>query len=174
MWPFDYIRKRKYNRRYKAALLVFLGAYLIEKLDANQKAIVEREMDKNLNKTDTPVVAERRWDSWDFLAISRAAAMERVGIELPVPKLSWSELFAPWARWQLWPQWPFARDYDCRPDFVGLDFRLMHPATAEAEAFLLSYGIGKQGGVAREATKKCYCLTLRSNTDAPESGAPLN
>ena len=95
MWQFDYFRKRTYERRYKAAIIVFLGAYMFERLDANQRARVEVELTENFNRTDTPDIAWRRIAKWDAIAAFRATAMDRVGIESTIPGLTWTHLFKP-------------------------------------------------------------------------------
>jgi hypothetical protein len=141
MWPFDRLRKRKYDRRHKAALIVLLGAHMSTQLDAAQKARVESEMNANFNRSDTPAAGWQRWAQWDAIAAFRAAAMERVGIEPRIPGLSWSQLFKPWAHWRKWPQWPVMRDFDNRPAFVLLDFRLLDSATEDAKVFLRNNGI---------------------------------
>ena len=134
MWPFD-IRKRRYERHYKAALIVFLAAHMFEQLNSDQRSKVESEMDSNLNRSDTPAVAWRRWADWEAIAAFRAAAMQKIGIEPPIPELSWAHLFRPWAHWRKLPQWPI-RNFDTVPAAVVLDFRLAGKATKDAIEFL--------------------------------------
>jgi hypothetical protein len=144
MWPFDQLQRRRYERRYNAALIVFLGAYIFSRLDAAQKATVEAEMRANLNRSGTPAVAVRKWGSGDFLAACRAAAMERVRVEIPIPGLSWSQLFRPWAFWNKWPRWwPdwLLPRFDGRAGGALLDFRLTDQATDDAKQFLSRSGI---------------------------------
>jgi hypothetical protein len=137
MWPFDY-RKRKYDRRYKAALVILLSEYMYARLDARQRAQVEAEMNQNFNRSDTPAAAWRRLQ-WDIISAFRAAAMERLGIEPTIPGLTWVELFRPWAHWRKWPQWPVTPGFDILPSWLVADFRPMDRATADAEAFLREF-----------------------------------
>ena len=37
MWPLDLLRRRKYERHYKAAVVVFLGSYGLERLSAEDR-----------------------------------------------------------------------------------------------------------------------------------------
>jgi hypothetical protein len=141
MWPIDQLRRRRYHRRYKAALIVLLGAHMFPRLDPARRAQVEAEMSANFNRSDTPAAGWRRSAQWDTIAAFRAAAMEQVGIEPPIPGLSWSQLFAPWAHWRKWPQWPVMRNFDSRPAYAVLDFRPMDGATEDAKAVLRSSGI---------------------------------
>ena len=140
MWPFDIFRKRKYERRRKAALVVLLGTYMSKDLDAAQRACVETEMSQCFNRSDTPATGWRKWSSWDVLGAYRAAAMERCGIDPAVPDLSWSDLFGPWRQLPKWAQWPML-GFDFRPASLVLDFLPMHPATADAKAYLRSRGL---------------------------------
>lgn len=145
MWPFDAIAKRKYSRRYKAALVVYLGAHLFESLTPEQRANVEREVDFNFNQTDTPAVASRKgWDQ-DDMAAHRAAAMDRLGFELGLAQLSWAQLFEPWSYWRnIWyfPQ----RFYDCRADVLISDYRYFDPATEDAKRFVQANCFALHGG----------------------------
>lgn len=150
MWPFSLLRKRTYDRRYKAAVVVLLGSKLFDRMDAAQRTRIELETNENFNRSDTPAVAWRKVADQDVIAAFRAAAMERLGIELPIPALSWSQLFGPWAHWRKWPQRPLTRDFDNRPAFLLLDYRPMDAATADAEAYLRSVGIGNSEGAAQE------------------------
>jgi len=140
MWPFDYIRRRKYGRRYKAALIVFLGAYMFERLDRDNKARVEAELSDNFNRTDTPAVAWMRVATWDLIAAFRAAAMDRIGIEPIIPGLSWTPLFKPWGFWRKLPEWP-RRAFDARAAILIDEYRPMDQATADAKKFLRDNGM---------------------------------
>ena len=140
MWPFDYFAKRKYNRRYKAAVIVLLGAYMFEKLAPDEKARVESEVNDNFNRTDNPAVAWRRQMKWSAMAAYRAAAMDRVGIQPAIPGLSWSQLFQPWHLWRKVPEWP-RKAFDSRPTLLIYDYHPFDPSIADAKRFLRSSGI---------------------------------
>ena len=140
MWPFSTLRKRKYERRRKAALMVLLGTYMSEGLNADQRARVETEMNNCFKRSDTPAAGWRKWSSWDVLGAYRAAAMERCGIRPIIPELSWSDLFRPWRQLPKWAQWPML-GFDFRPASLVLDFLPMHPATADAKAYLRARGL---------------------------------
>jgi hypothetical protein len=140
MWPFDIIRKRKYERRRKAALVVLLGTYMSKDLDAAQRGRVETEMSQCFDRSDTPAAGWMKGASWDVIGAYRAAAMERCGIDPATPDLSWSDLFEPWQQLPKWMQWPML-GFDFRPASLVLDFRPMHAATADAKAYLRSHGV---------------------------------
>ena len=140
MWPFDQIRKRRYDRRYKAALIVFLGAYQFSRLDEAQKALVEAEMNADLIRSGSVAAFWKKHAPWYNIAAYRAAAMDRIGISSPIPNGAWIHLFRPWALWTKLPQWPMPK-FDPRP-FVALsEFRPMDEATKDAMAFLSHSGI---------------------------------
>jgi hypothetical protein len=142
MWPIDAIRKRTHDRRFKAALVVFLGEYLVERLEPEQKARIEAEMNANFNRTDNPAVAWRRWADWAVLAAFRATAMERAGIEPQIAGLSWSELLRPWRLSRnVPPIVPFTPSIDARAASLVNDFHAMDTATIEAKEFLRANGI---------------------------------
>lgn len=138
MWPIDHFRKRRYDRRYKAALVILVSEHMYARFDAAQRTRIDVEMNENFNRSDNPAATWRQVQ-WDIIAAFRAAAMERVGIEPTIPGLSWAELFKPWAHWRKWPQWPVMRGFDNRAAFLVLDFRQMDAATADAEAFLRKF-----------------------------------
>jgi hypothetical protein len=139
MWPFHYLRRRKYERHYKAALVVFLSEKIYARLDANERARVGAEVNDNFNRSWLPAPAYRK-AQWDVIAASRATAMARLGIEPAVPGLSWADLLAPWTDWRSWwPQWPVTRGFDNRATWLLLDFHEMDGATADAKAFLAKY-----------------------------------
>lgn len=143
MWPFDLLRQRKYQREYKAALVVLLGAYGSPQLTPEQRARVESDMDRNWNLTEFPAVSNRRTSSWDFIAAERAAAMDRLGIPPAVAGLSWRDLFAslPNPKW-IFQMAPYAmRNFDPRGGFITMQFRPMSEATADAKKFLRKRGL---------------------------------
>jgi hypothetical protein len=137
---FDVLRKRQYDRRYKAALIVFMGAYQFSRLDAEHKALVEAEMNADLIRSGSVAAYWKRNAAWYNIAAFRAAAMDRIGISSAIPDVAWTQLFSPWALWTKLPQWPGPK-FDPRP-FVALQmFRPMDQATKDAEAFLSNSGI---------------------------------
>jgi len=140
MWPFDLMRKRQYDRRYKAALIVYLGAYEFSRLDAEKKALVEAELNADLIRSGSVASFWKRNMPWYNIAAFRAAAMDRIGLSSAIPDVAWIQLFRPWALWTKLPQWPGPK-CDLRP-FVALKmFRPMDQATKDAEAFLSNIGI---------------------------------
>jgi len=146
MWPFDFLRRRKYERNYKAALAVFLGVYGVKSLSAEQQSRVEEQVDENFNKSVSgPKVAISRGD---WLAAERAAAMQRLGIGTGVEGLTLNELFAPFqsvpmkfvaALGSALPHTMFS--WDGRPSFLATDFRPTAQATQDARDFLRRNGI---------------------------------
>ncbi len=141
MWPFKQIRQRRYERRYKAAMVVLLGTYMGDSLSSDERLLVESEMDANLNRSDMPAVAWRRLlGQSDLTGVYRAVAMEKAGIEPLVPALSWVELFAPWKNWRKVPGWPLAPGFDFLPTGLVYDFRPMDQATMDARAYLREHG----------------------------------
>jgi len=142
MWPINVIRKRSRDRRFKAALVVLLGQYTVDRLPPEQRARVEAEMDADFNRTDTPAVAARRCLGWADLAASRATAMERAGIEPVVAGLSWSELLRPWRFSRNVPAIvPFTPQWYGRAGALMNDFHVMGAATIGAKQFLRANGI---------------------------------
>ena len=140
MWPFDQMRERKYDRRYKAALLVHLATRMFEQLDSVGQARVEAEVVEGLRRAPGPGAAGIPWAQWHVRAALRAAAMERLGIKPTIPALTWAQLFMPWNRWNRLPQWPLWR-YDARPLFLIRDYLPMERATTDAKAFLRRNGM---------------------------------
>jgi hypothetical protein len=140
MWPFDAFRKRKYDRQYNAALIVFLGTHMFERLSADQRARVAAEMDENFNRTDTPAVAWRRCAAWNVLAAYRAAAMARLGIAPIIPSLSWATLFRPWRIWRKVIEWP-RQSSDDRAAVLVDDYDPMGRAYADAKKYLRDNGM---------------------------------
>ena len=140
MWPFDHFRKRKYTRRYKAALVVLLGVYAFERLSVSEKARAELETTENFRRSLEPPAAWKRWAQWDVIAAFRATAMERIGIEPGIVGLSWPDLLRPWNHWRKWSRWPL-RNFDGRAAFLVMDFSSVNKATADAKAFLRANGM---------------------------------
>jgi len=94
MWPLDPLRRRTYDRQYKAANAVLLAQY--GELNPDDRARVELSVQENYDKCDLgPKVAEWRPT---VLAAERAAAMRRLRMVTGIPGLTWDELFAPWRR----------------------------------------------------------------------------
>jgi hypothetical protein len=142
MWPLDLLRKRKYERNLKAALLVLLGAHLLEKLPTDQQRRVEEALAQNMKRSSDPPAAWHRWYQWSTIAAFRAGAMDKAGVPLPLPDYSWADLFKPWQRWAWFnPVPPFLKGFDVRPLFVLLDYRPMSQAAIDARRLLRSYGM---------------------------------
>ncbi|MEQ1516299.1 MAG: hypothetical protein ABL931_07410 [Usitatibacteraceae bacterium] len=146
MWPFDSFRKRNYDRKHKAALIVLLGAYMFERMSPDEKARVESEVDDNFNRTDTPAIAWRHAINVEAMAAYRAAAMDRLGVQPVLLNLSWSQLFEPWRRWRKVPEWP-RKSYDSRVDDLMNEYRPLEQASIDAEQLLRR---GAQGNATRE------------------------
>ena len=142
MWPFDQLRQRTYERRYKAALVVLLGTYSIERLSADQRQRVELEVVANLNRSDLPAVGWKRvLGPTALMGALRAVAMEKAEIAPLVTSLSWAQLFEPWSFWRIRKLWPLLRGFDVLPVNLVNDFRAMHVATADARALLRRHGL---------------------------------
>lgn len=147
MWPFELLRRLKYERHYKAALAIFLGANAAEKLSAENRARVEGEVEQNYDKSvKGPKLAEHRWE---MLAAERAAAMHRLGIGTGIPDLTWDQLFTPWrsgpTSWVAALGWGSPGNvfvgWDVRPSLLYFDFRPLAQATHDARDFLRRHGI---------------------------------
>ena len=144
MWPLNFLRKRKYDRQYKAAIAVLLAQY--GELSAHDRARVELSVQENYDKCDLgPKVAE--WRPY-ALAAERAAAMRRLRMGTGIPDLTWDELFAPWRRGPA--NWltrmafgtPFNKSpWDETAYLLDMDFRLWGQATMDARDFLRRHGI---------------------------------
>lgn len=156
MWPFDRLRARRYERRYNAALIVFLGAYQFARLDSAETARVEAEMIADLNRSGEPAVFWKRNAPWYNIAVFRAAAMDRVGIPSPIPDLSWARLFKPWELWSNLPQWPMPR-CDLRVFSALLAFHVMDRATQDARKFLIAKGIDIAAADELEEARQASC-----------------
>ena len=126
MWPFDFWRKRTWQRRYNAAVVVLLGAYMFKHMNAEQSSSVEMEVDKMLERGGVSRAAHYRDATWDTQATFRAIAMAKLGIEPVVPGLSWSDLMRPWR---------------LAPVTLCNYFRTADPATAAAVKFLTAAGV---------------------------------
>ena len=141
MWPLDHIRKRTYERRYKAALIVLLGKYAFDSLDREQRQRIDSEVDANFNRSTFPAAAWRRtFGPSPLLDASRAAAMQKLGISPPAG-MSWVQLFEPWSFWRVRNIWPDLRGFDMAPGYVDNDFRSTDRATADARVFLRQHGV---------------------------------
>ena len=81
MWPFDRFRKRKHDRRYRAALVVYLGTYLPDRLDAETRRRVEIEVTRIIDGWSESGAAFRRWAPWKAWGSARAVAMANIGVE---------------------------------------------------------------------------------------------
>jgi hypothetical protein len=139
MWPLSVLRRRRFERRRKAALIVLLVVWMVERLDADDRARVEQSVTDNYRKSADPPAVWRRYASWDVVAAEWAAAMQRLGIESALSGHPWADLFAPWGIWQKWPQWPLS-NCDLRPAFVARDFLQMDPASEDARRLLREHG----------------------------------
>ena len=134
MWPFESLRKRKHQRRFNAAVIVLLGKYMFERLDAALRAKIDAEVDRELGRVPQAPAAIRAPAGWDYLGSLRALAMARLGIEPTVEGLDWSALLRPWRPWLL--PW-----YDTRPIQVVMDFHVTDEATYAAKEFLRQKGL---------------------------------
>src|SRR4051794_37859692 len=112
MWPFDRLRQIRYDRRYKAAVVVLLGTYAFDQLPASQRERVETEVQANFNRSDSPAAAWRRaLEPSAAISVFRAAAMEKMGIAPAIAHLSWLDLFEPWSFWRIRNLWPMLRGF---------------------------------------------------------------
>ena len=112
---------------------------MYERLTADEKLRVESEANDNFNRTDTPSIAWRTVLRRDSLAAHRAAAMDRLDMNLDLPNTSWSQLFEPWRLWRKVPEWP-RKPYDSRPDVLIYDYRWLDSAAVDAKNFLRRNG----------------------------------
>jgi hypothetical protein len=136
MWPFSIFRRRKYERECKAAVLVFLGTYLYERLTAVEKAQVESEVADML----TGINIEGRTgyaSSWETAGAYRAMAMAHLGIGL-FAGLSWPDLLRPWKDRPSLLELPEA---DTRIANFLWDYHPIGQATDDAKAFLRASGL---------------------------------
>ncbi|GEM_PF-3731094 len=139
VWPFSLFHKRIYERRFRAALVVLLGAHMFELLDSAQKSRVDTEVNKMLTLSPIPPASHRRWAVWYVRAAYRAVAMSQLGIEPVVDSLSWKELIRPPSL-----MYRFQR-FDVRPLQVWTDYYLFDRATVDAKVFLRKKGLDVPG-----------------------------
>src|SRR4051812_31386862 len=95
MWPFSVIARRRYNRRYRAALAVFTGAHVFPRLSVEEKTRVEDEVNRLCWQGLVTPGQHRRWATWSGRAALRVIAMNRIGISLPVQGLLWEMMLPP-------------------------------------------------------------------------------
>ena len=126
MWPFSYLRKRRYQRAFDAALLVLLAAHTFSRLSTPDQSRVDRQVDEILKKTVVPPAAHRRWAPPDVRALYRAEAMVTRGIEPAIAGYSWNHLMRHWR---------------LMPETVWLDYHPYAKPTFDAEAELESKGV---------------------------------
>ena len=130
MWPFSALRKKRYERRYRAALTVLLGVYAFDRLSDEAKQSVDGAVSKLLNNfwAAIPTASHRRWAGWDLRAAYRAVAMAELDIAPGLDALSWAELL------------PRRRPWYLRPTDVVSSFFPIDAATLDAKAFLRNHG----------------------------------
>lgn len=150
MWPFDQIRARRDDRRFSAALVVLLGHYFYARLNAADRARIDKEVTDNL-RGDTWHVPSNFWKNagWAGIAVERALAMARLRIEPTAHGVTWEELLRRFPSQFIgqreglmldyWPQKP--PPWDSRAGFVWPNFRPNDAATSRAKVFLRSNGL---------------------------------
>ena len=144
MWPLDALRRRKYLRRYKAALVVLLGTYTYDRLTTDQRGQVELKAMDFLSQSEYAAVPSRAplfARPNPAASAFRCAAMESLGIPPLVQSLTWEDLFQPWGFWRIRKVWPYPRPIDFLPFNLAQDFRPMDKATADAREFLRAEGL---------------------------------
>lgn len=141
MWPFDQLRKRKYEKHRAAAIIVLLGAHRPGTLDPASRKRFETALAEMLKCAPDPPATWKRWARWDKVGAVQAAAMQKAGIGPGISGLSWEVLFRPWEAWREWPKRWSPKGFDARPEYVLDDFRPMHPATVDAKEFLRMNGM---------------------------------
>ena len=138
MWPFNVFRKRSYHRRRNAAIVIYLGTYLPDRIDEGTRARVEAETGRIIDGYIESGPAFRKWATWDGWGAVRAIAMAHLGVQPPIAGLSWDDLLRPWKRRDdplgLFPTW------DMRIGSLLLDFRQLDQATTDARVFLRGEG----------------------------------
>lgn len=136
-----FFRRRRYRRAFNAALVVLIGKYVFERLDAEQRRAVDGEVDRNIRVELQVPRVDRKWFGWADLGAVRAVAMARLGLSTGVPGYTWDELLSRywwWKKVQL--QWSQQQPADVRDGAVDMDFHPFHPATEDAKAFMRRNG----------------------------------
>lgn len=143
MWSLSHFSHRRAHRRRNAALIVLLGAYLPATLTPENQARVSSAVLQNVSRFNESLAMWKRWTSWHMVAAFHAAAMDALGIEPPMPDISWKALFKPWERANRWLwRWPyFQAKFDIRPLLAVREYRPMDPATSGAKELLRQHGM---------------------------------
>ena len=162
MWPFDQIRARRDDRHFSAAMVVLLGHYFYAGLSAADRTRIDKEVSDNL-RGDTAHVPSNFWRNagWAGVAVERALAMARLGIQPTAHGTTWEELLGRFPRrfigqreeliLDYWPQEP--PEWDSRGAFVWPNFRPNDAATRRAKAFLCNHGLDVPEIDPKEAAK---------------------
>jgi hypothetical protein len=135
MWPLDVFRRRKYDRRYRAALVVYLGTYMPDVLDTANRQRVEAEVRRLSKGFVDGSAAFRKWAPWESWGALRAVAMAHLSIEPSIPGLSWGELLRGWPKRD-----PLFGSWDSRASWLLFDFSSAGQAAADAREFLRGHG----------------------------------
>lgn len=96
MWPWDFFQRRRYQRAFDAALVVFLAAHMFDRMSSAERLQVDDEVDSILKRTTVPSAAHRRWATPDARALFRAIAMANLGIEPVLAGFTWKALMRHW------------------------------------------------------------------------------
>ena len=129
-WPFSYLSDRRHRIRYGAAIATLLSIYVYDRLTDLQRRLVEEEIVRwySVQGYEFSYIVDRPKLTADYLAFHRATAMMRLGFNVGIDGLNWSEVLPDsWKR-------SFGSD--------GFnEFRLFDPATDEAIAYLADRGV---------------------------------
>ncbi len=128
MWPLTIFRKRRYERRFRAAVLIFLGVYKFGQLGLAERLDIDHEVDEMFKRIPETPASMRSGMTWDGMGAWRAVAMARLKKPLD-GELSWEQLLQPWRRSPFF--W-----FDGRPSRIWMDFRLFEQATIDARSYL--------------------------------------
>jgi hypothetical protein len=126
MWPFSILRKRRYQRSFDAALVIFLAADMFDRMNFTERAQIDSEVDKILKSTTIPSAAHRHCASPEVRALYRALAMAHLGVQPTLRPYTWKSLMR---HWRLMPL------------SLYLDYRPYAQPTWDAEEFLRKNGI---------------------------------
>jgi len=132
MWPFSLMRRRRYERRLDAALIILLATMTFVRLEAAQQARIDAWVDQLITKGLGIPAVFHRWASWSAIATCRALAMFELDIDPCDRTYSWKELFRRFEG----DDWIENRHYRVWQNFYPND-----QATRDARAALRAHGI---------------------------------
>jgi hypothetical protein len=131
MWPFDTLRRHRFQRRYHAALLVYLAAYTYPRLSPADQQRIDREIEQYYERN----TGFSAYEFKTFLSVSFKAAFWAVVMnELSIPPAVAGE------QWTL-PKKRWWSDRLAAAHQLVANFRPYNPITNAARERLASKGV---------------------------------